>query len=182
MKWIPVQKYEMYDPGWRKSLRKVIMTDTQNNEKNFFETAVFQVEALCNEYHYDNTLYQETLTSNILMPNAVKIVLQLLEDVNMSSIDDAEKLIEMTQTKHTIFQRAMLSVLCNTVFDEETGEVILPSYDEVMNGKNYIRLIERDSAVGLRVINFKGRAELLSVTSYNGQPVKLVMVPYFDFN
>ena len=153
-----------------------------NNAENLFETAVFQVVALCDEYHYDNTLYQETLTSNILMPNAVKIVLQLLNDVDMRGTDDAEKLIEMTQTKHTIFQRAMLSVLCNTVFDEETGEVILPSYDEVMNGKNYIRLIERDSAVGLRVINFKGRAELLSVTSYNGQPVKLVMIPYFDFN
>ena len=158
------------------------MTNTQNNEKNFFETAVLQVEELCEEYHYDNTLYQETLTSNILMPNAVKIVLQLLNDVDMRGTDDAKKLIEMTQSRHTIFQRAMLSVLCNTVFDEETGEVILPSYEEVMNGKNYIHLIERDSAVGLRVINFKGRAELLSVTSYNGQPVKLVMVPYFDFN
>ena len=65
---------------------------------------------------------------------------------------------------------------------EETGEVILPSYVEAMNSKKYLRLIERDKAVGLRVINFKGRAELLSVTSYNGQPVKLVMVPYFDFN
>ena len=102
-----------------------------NNAENLFETAVFQVVALCDEYHYDNTLYQETLTSNILIPNAVKIVLQLLNDVDMRGTDDAKKLIEMTQTKHTIFQRAMLSALCNTVFDEETGEVILPSYEEV---------------------------------------------------
>ena len=157
------------------------MTNAQNNEKNFFETAVFQVEALCNEYHYDNTLYQETLTSNILMPNAVKIVLQLLEDVNMSSIDDAKKLIEMTQTKHTIFQRAMLATLCSTVFDEETGEVILPSYEEAMDGKRYFQLVARDAAVCLRVINFKDHAELLSTKPYNGQPVKLVTVPYFDF-
>lgn len=152
------------------------------NAENLFETAVLQVEALCNEYHYDNTLYQETITTNILMPNAVKIVLQLLADVDMRGIDDAKKLIEMTQTKHTIFQRAMLSALCNVVFNEGTGEVILPSYNEVMNGKSFIHLIERDSAVCLRVINFKNRAELLSVTLYNGQPVKLVTVPYFDFN
>lgn len=152
------------------------------NAENLFETAVLQVEALCNEYHYDNTLYQETITTNILMPNAVKIVLQLLNDVDMRGTDDAKKLIEMTQTKHTIFQRAMLSTLCNTVFNEGTGEVILPSYNEVMNGKNFIHLIERDNAVCLRVINFKNRAELLSVTLYNGQPVKLVTVPYFDFN
>lgn len=153
-----------------------------NNAENLFETAVFQVVTLCDVYHYDNTLYQETLTSNILMPNAVKIVLQLLADVDMRGIDDAKKLIEMTQARHTIFQKAMLSALCNTVFNEGTGEVILPSYNEVMNGKNYIRLIERDNAVCLRVINFKNRAELLSVTLYNGQPVKLVTVPYFDVN
>lgn len=152
------------------------------NAENLFETAVFQVVSLCDEYHYDNTLYQETLTTNVLMPNAVKIVLQLLNDVDMRGTDDAEQLIRMTQAKHTIFQRAMLSALCNTVFNEGTGEVILPSYNEVMNGKNYIRLIERDNAVCLRVINFKNRAELLSVTLYNGQPVKLVTIPYFDFN
>ena len=152
------------------------------NAEKLFETATFQVVALCDEYHYDNTLYQETLTTNILMPEAIKIVLQLLNDVDMCGIDDAEQLIRMTQAKHTIFQRAMLSVLCNTVFNEGTGEVILPSYNEVMNGKNYIRLIERDNAVCLRVINFKNRAELLSVTLYNGQPVKLVTIPYFDFN
>lgn len=152
------------------------------NAEKLFETAAFQVVALCDEYHYDNTLYQETLTTNILMPNAIKIVLQLLNDVDMRGIDDAEQLIRMTQAKHTIFQRAMLSALCNVVFNEGTGEVILPSYNEVMDGKNYIRLIERDNAVCLRVINFKDMAELLSVTSYNGQPVKLVTVPYFDFN
>ena len=161
---------------------EIVNNKTMNDEKKLFETAVFQVEALCRECHYDNTLYQESITSAILMPNAVSIVLQLLSDVNMHSIDDAKKLIEMTQTKHTIFQRAMLSVLCNAVFDEESGEVILPSYDEVMNGKNFIRLIERDNAVRLRVINFKDQADLLSVTSHNGQPVKLVTIPYFDFN
>lgn len=152
------------------------------NEKNLFETAVHQVEALCDAHHYDHTLYQETVTSNILMPNAVKIVLQLLNDINMRGTDDAEKLIRMTQAKHTIFQRAMLSALCKTIFNEGTEEVILPSYEEVMNGKSYMHLIERDNAVCLRVINFKSRAELLSVTLYNGQPVKLVAVPYFDFN
>lgn len=152
------------------------------NAENLFETAVFQVEGLCNEYHYDNTLYQETITSNILMPNAVKIVLQLLADIDMRGTDDAKKLIEMTQTKHTIFQRAMLSILCHTIFNEGTGEVILPSYEEVMNGTSYLHLIERDAAVCLRVINFKDQAELLSTKPYNGQPVKLVTVPYFDFN
>lgn len=150
--------------------------------KNFFNTAVLQVEELCDANHYGNTLYQEAITSTILMPKAIKIVLELLDVVGMSSIDDAKKLIEMTQTKHTIFQRAMLATLCSTVFDEETGEVILPSYEEAMNGKRYIYLVERDAAVCLRVINFKGQAELLSTKSYNGQPVKLVTVPYFDFN
>lgn len=150
--------------------------------KNFFNTAVLQVEELCDANHYDNTLYQEAITSTILMPKAIKIVLELLDVVGMSSIDDAKKLIEMTQTKHTIFQRAMLATLCSTVFDEETGEVILPSYEEAMDGKRYIYLVTRDAAVCLRVINFKDQAELLSTKSYNGQPVKLVTVPYFDFN
>lgn len=150
--------------------------------KNFFNTAVLQVEELCDANHYDNTLYQETITSTILMPKAIKIVLELLDVVGMSSIDDAKKLIEMTQTKHTIFQRAMLATLCSTVFDEETGEVILPSYEEAMDGNRYIYLVTRDAAVCLRVINFKDQAELLSTKSYNGQPVKLVTVPYFDFN
>ena len=150
--------------------------------KNFFNTAVLQVEELCDANHYDNTLYQEAITSTILMPKAIKIVLELLDVVGMSSIDDAKKLIEMTQTKHTIFQRAMLATLCSTVFDEETGEVILPSYEEAMDGQRYIYLVTRDAAVCLRVINFKDQAELLSTKSYNGQPVKLVTVPYFDFN
>ena len=150
--------------------------------KNFFNTAVLQVEELCDANHYDNTLYQEVITSTILMPKAIKIVLELLDVVGMSSIDDAKKLIEMTQTKHTIFQRAMLATLCSTVFDEETGEVILPSYEEAMDGQRYIYLVTRDAAVCLRVINFKDQAELLSTKSYNGQPVKLVTVPYFDFN
>ena len=150
--------------------------------KNFFNTAVLQVEELCDAHHYDNTLYQEAITSTILMPKAIKIVLELLDVVGMSSIDDAETLIQMTQAKHTIFQRAMIATLCSTVFDEESGEVILPSYEEAMNGKRYIQLVKRDAAVCLHVINFKDQAELLSVMSYNGQPVKLVVIPYFDFN
>ena len=150
--------------------------------KNFFNTAVFQVEALCDAHHYDNTLYQEMIVDEILMPRAFKIVLYLLDTVGMSSIDDAKKLIQMTQTKHVIFQRAMLATLCMTIFDEETGEVILPSYDEAASGKKYLYLVLRDRAVGLRVINFQGDAEKLSTKAYNGQPVKLVMVPYMDFN
>lgn len=153
-----------------------------NGLKNFFNTAVLQVEELCDANHYDNTLYQETITSTILMPKAIKIVLELLDVVGMSSIDDAKKLIEMTQTKHCIFQRATLATLCSTVFDEETGEVILPSYGEAMNGQGYIHLVARDAVVCLRVINFHGDAEKLSTKTYNGEPVKLITVPYFDFN
>ena len=142
-----------------------------HNAEDFVKTAVDQVEELCHTNQYDNTLYQDYITSTILIPKAIKIVLELIDVVDLENVADAMKLIAMTEGKHVIFQHAMISVICTTIFDEESLE-----------GKRYIYLVERDRAVGLRVINFKGEAEKLSARSYHNQPVKLIMVPYRDLN
>ena len=142
-----------------------------HNAEDFVKTAVDQVEELCHTNHYDNTLYQDYITSTILMPKAIKIVLELIDVVDLENVADAIMLITMTEGKHVIFQRAMISVMA-----------IFPSYEEALEGKRYIHLVERDRAVGLRVINFKGEAEKLSARSYHNHPVKLIMVSYRDLN
>lgn len=153
-----------------------------HDAENFVKTAVNQVEELCQTNQYDNTLYQDYITSTILMPKAIKIVLELIDVVDMENVADAIMLITMTEGKHVIFQRAMISVICTTIFDEKSGMSIFPSYEEALEGKGYIYLVERDRAVGLHVINFKGEAEKLSAHPYHNQPVKLIMVPYRDHN
>lgn len=153
-----------------------------HDAENFVKTAVDQVEELCQTNQYDNTLYQDYITSTILIPKAIKIVLELIDVVDMENVADAIMLITMTEGKHVIFQRAMISVLCTTIFDEKSGMSIFPSYEEALAGKGYIYLVERDRAVGLHVINFKGEAEKLSAHPYHNQPVKLIMVPYRDHN
>lgn len=74
-----------------------------NEAKNFVKTAVDQVEELCHQNHYDTTLYQDYVTSTILMPKAIKIVLELIDAVDLESVADAMKLITMTEGKHVIF-------------------------------------------------------------------------------